>query len=370
MSLSDHNLARWSWLVLVLGLGIVFLAANSVISAATGFPDVPGHQYEDAITYVEQNNIVQGAQDGKYYPDVLINRAEFTKIIVGATVATNPNGSNCFPDVTTEWFAPYVCTAKDENILQGYSDGTFGPMNNVTFAEALKISENSYQVAVNTGIGGDWWEKYLDFAANNGLSFTKDVNDNITRGEMAEIIYWLEGYPQLNTSPQCAVDADCPGGEVCDTAAGGICVPPGAETACADGLDNDNDGTTDCGDQDCAWDPACSEVNCTDGIDDDGDGDTDCADSDCGHVAACKETNCTDGLDDEGDGDIDCNDLDCAQAPHCMTCMSDADCYLGSQQYCDGALVKRWVCNTGQCQMAVAADCASGGKTCSGGMCI
>ncbi|MBK9033009.1 MAG: M4 family metallopeptidase [Myxococcales bacterium] len=101
---------------------------------------------------------------------------------------------------------------------------------------------------------------------------------------------------------------------------------PTPETACADGLDNDGDGATDCADSDCAAAPACqaptTETACADGLDNDGDGATDCADSDCAQAPACQapatETACADGLDNDGDGATDCADSDCAQAPACQ----------------------------------------------------
>lgn len=70
---------------------------------------------------------------------------------------------------------------------------------------------------------------------------------------------------------------------------------------CADGVDNEGDGFTDCYDPDCASDAACRE-NCADGIDNDVDGDADCADADCATA------------DTDGDRRTDCGGTDCAPA--------------------------------------------------------
>ncbi len=58
---------------------------------------------------------------------------------------------------------------------------------------------------------------------------------------------------------------------------------------CADGLDNDLDGTADCDDPDCFGDVSdCStETTCFDGGDNDADGDVDCDDSDCTGQLGC-----------------------------------------------------------------------------------
>ena len=103
------------------------------------------------------------------------------------------------------------------------------------------------------------------------------------------------------------------------------------EDICDDTIDNDGDGLTDCDDDDCAGDIACSvltETECDDGLDNDDDGDTDCDDSDCIGDAACTDTEvqCDDGLDNDDDGDTDCDDSDCDGDPACTTatCMDFA----------------------------------------------
>ena len=113
---------------------------------------------------------------------------------------------------------------------------------------------------------------------------------------------------------------------------------PGTSSSedCTDGIDNDEDGLTDCDDPDCDNAPACQEPppppppaeDCTDGIDNDEDGLTDCDDPDCRDVPACAEPNlekepilteiCSDGIDNDGDGKIDCKDKkDCRKDPAC-----------------------------------------------------
>ena len=61
--------------------------------------------------------------------------------------------------------------------------------------------------------------------------------------------------------------------------------------------------------------PGASEI-CNDGLDNDGDGFTDCGDFDCSNTTL-KECNCSDGLDNDADGFSDCNDSDCNGQPGC-----------------------------------------------------
>lgn len=77
-----------------------------------------------------------------------------------------------------------------------------------------------------------------------------------------------------------------------------------------------------CGDKDGTDPDAFPEANCNDELDNDEDGVTDCDDDDCVEAPACggsgdsdepdPELLCDDGTDDDGDGAIDCDDSDCA----------------------------------------------------------
>ena len=158
------------------------------------------HPNHTAISYISSHSIVSGYPDGTFRPSSPINRAEFTKIIVGATTEDHSTikGSNCFPDVEDEWFAKYVCTAKDKNIIGGYPDGTFKPADNVNFAEAAKIVVEAFELIDEGGKedgkkGEAWYGQYVLALQNvNAIPLSIDSLDKkITRGEMAEMIYRL-----------------------------------------------------------------------------------------------------------------------------------------------------------------------------------
>jgi hypothetical protein len=129
--------------------------------------------------------------------------------------------------------------------------------------------------------------------------------------------------------------------------------PLAFEANCHNGIDDDQDGLTDCEDPDCNQQPCgegcvClggqrTETVCVGGLDEDGDGLIDCEDPDCdqkscGEGCVCKggvrtETVCTGGLDEDGDGLTDCEDDDCAGAscgPHGRVCAAGACACFGS----------------------------------------
>ncbi|MFQ5592102.1 MAG: hypothetical protein ACE5HE_13135, partial [Phycisphaerae bacterium] len=58
--------------------------------------------------------------------------------------------------------------------------------------------------------------------------------------------------------PTCCGDTFCDTGEDSCNCPADCGAPPGSETNCTDGIDEDCDGSTDCADPDCSSDPACS----------------------------------------------------------------------------------------------------------------
>ncbi len=199
---------------ILLGLVLVIISAGQAFAS---FPDTANHKYSTAINWVQADGLVSGYPDGTYGPDIVINRAEFTKIVVEATVGGTKTGSNCFPDVRNEWFAKYICTAKQHGIVGGNDDGTFRPGTEVNYAEALKIVLEAYSTNFPRVSTEYWYSKYVDYASGGGLSFasSKLPHSFVTRAEMAEIIYWVNN-PQPDVTPtptptgnSCVTTNDC-----------------------------------------------------------------------------------------------------------------------------------------------------------------
>jgi len=171
---------------------MLFLTTTPFVFAF--FTDVPtSNQFSEAINYAQENNIVEGYEDGTFKPENLINRAEFSKIVINFSLtADNIYGENCFPDVRTEWFAKYICTAKRLGIVEGYDDGLFHPKDNITLTQAGKIIIESldYESPRDPTI---WYEPYMQtLSGGKAIPITiSKINEQITRGEMIEIIWRL-----------------------------------------------------------------------------------------------------------------------------------------------------------------------------------
>jgi hypothetical protein len=166
------------------------------------FSDVPTtYTYSTAVGYLKDEGVVQGYSDGTYMPENTINRAEFVKIALLATGET-PSGSDCFPDVGNEWFAPYVCKAKTLGLVQGYPDGTFKPERPINFVEAGKVVSEGMDLPLDLSYTDIWYHKYVK-ALETEAAIPESVellDQYINRGEMAEIIWRLETNPAGKTT--------------------------------------------------------------------------------------------------------------------------------------------------------------------------
>lgn len=179
---------------------LVILAIPVVVINASGaFSDVSNSDdFYDAVEYLSDASIIQGYDDGTFRATNEINRAEFLKIIVEANfdddeIADCDVKEYTFSDISDDaWYSPYICIGKREEIIAGYSDGTYKPATSINFAEAAKIISNSsgYEAEVDDV----WYKAFVDNLAEiNAIPVSiSSFNENISRGEMAEMIYRIK----------------------------------------------------------------------------------------------------------------------------------------------------------------------------------
>ena len=195
----------------LVGFVFIFLLQFQSISA---FYDLDSsHKNKLAITTLNDLEIISGYPDGSFKPENTINRAELLKILVGGK-GLQPklkNYNNCIPDVKEEWFAPYVCYAKESEWVSGYPDGTFQPARTVSKVEAIKmvVNANEYNLkdASNEELFNDtdqtsWYAPYLKVAKKKKLIEEDgdifEPSGNMTRGAVSENIFRTISVNALN----------------------------------------------------------------------------------------------------------------------------------------------------------------------------
>jgi len=181
------------------------------------FSDVLGsHPNSVAVAYFKQNGWVGGYENGSFKPDQPINRAELLTILTNLADVDFTSGvyENCFKDVKNEWFAPYVCYAKENGWVGGYGDGSYRPGQTVNKSECLKIAIDSVNTVVGVDIAlpafvtekpyadvevTEWYAPYAKVALDGGI-----VSGNLffpltsmTRGEFVQMVYGVLSYANV-----------------------------------------------------------------------------------------------------------------------------------------------------------------------------
>lgn len=196
--------------------------------ASGSFLDVPSsHPNFDAITYLKMSDIVSGYSNGTFQPDTNITRAEFTKIVLLSALSKHDlRDTECFPFSTfgwttvghdrfppdvknDDWAAPYICAAIKQGIIKGYPDGTFKQTKLISFAEAAKILSMGFHgtpMPLPGTLGIHWFDIYVrDIERASAIpSSIQHLEQSITRGEMAEMVYRLKEHVTTKKSTSYA----------------------------------------------------------------------------------------------------------------------------------------------------------------------
>ena len=214
------------------------------------FTDAKNHEYETSIELLHRRGIVEGYGGGKFQPDILINRAEFLKLLMLAVFGEesySSGGSACFSDFggVSQWYWAHACTAKERGIIEGYPDGSFKGEKTVNLAEALKMSTEAWEMRRPAYPDGppNWFDPYFDVAASRRifLHLPYDPSHLMKRGEMAQLLVGLGQPVQAITKPEkdneVAEASETPSGgakcanymrfgerlQVCATCGNGVC---------------------------------------------------------------------------------------------------------------------------------------------------
>lgn len=191
---------------LVAAMAGLFSARSGLFSAALS--DVPsGHPFATAIAYVQGKGIISGNPDGTFRPGGMVNRAEFTHMVV-KSVFPPEAAAQClayiradlgqahrfFADVPSgSWYEGSLCIALAYGYVTGYPDGTFRPGGSITLAEAAKILSAAFELDIFPTAGSDWYSTYVAALASRGAIPLGIAGPEtpLIRGEVAEMLYRL-----------------------------------------------------------------------------------------------------------------------------------------------------------------------------------
>lgn len=137
--LSNNNITRGELAAMIARLSYGDDLPDGMYQAS--FPDVDSDAwFNKYIGYLEDKDVLSGYEDGTFRPMDTITRGEISAVIARAQRYDLISYNGIFTDVTeNDWAKDYIETLADKNIVSGYEDGTFGPYSPLTRAEAVAI---------------------------------------------------------------------------------------------------------------------------------------------------------------------------------------------------------------------------------------
>ena len=152
---------------------------------------VPAFAYNNTQDILACMNIMTYT-DGDFLGNNYITRGMMSKILVMASphkdYITTSNISPFYDVPHTHWSAPYVSSATSNDIMGGYSDGSFKPDNYIKTEEAITSVLN---LLGYTDFGGTYPSSQMSLAKSLGLldGTNLSTGNNIKRSDFATIIY-------------------------------------------------------------------------------------------------------------------------------------------------------------------------------------
>ncbi|REJ08790.1 S-layer homology domain-containing protein [Halobacillus trueperi] len=211
--------------------------APVAVSASTdsNFPDLPdGYQFNEAINALVAKDVINGYPDGDFHPTASINRGQAAVMLTKALKLDTDVAAADFPDVDQEaWYAEYVNALVASGDINGYPDGTFGPLDNINRAQIAVLLVNAYDIPKKSAdttfedVDGDaWYTEAIETLYAHGLiSGTNEEGtefspmEDMRRDHFAWLLYNVEKEfgslfdeeepaPEITVESATVVDAD------------------------------------------------------------------------------------------------------------------------------------------------------------------
>lgn len=183
----------------------------TVVQNQVSFNDLENNSsYKDSILALAKRMVINGYPDTSFKPGASVTRAEFASMLNRALgILPKLTASKAFTDVKSGvWYETQVNASVDAGLINGYTDGTFRPNQNITHQEmitmlvnALKYGDASAEIkktsssAYPEGLPA-WAKPYYTLAFERGiLSADSPVHfrtgKNTQRQESAYLLYEL-----------------------------------------------------------------------------------------------------------------------------------------------------------------------------------
>jgi len=219
----------------VLTISLIGQTASAATGTSPAFSDVNENTtYVSSISWMADNNVIEGYPDGTFKPDQCVNRAEFLKMLFLTDENVWHMADYSYPDVDpNEWYASYVSYYSARSVVQGYPDGMFRPGQCVNRVEAIKMADLEFAIPWGGAYAGlslkvdsykdidhsAWYFDYFEHAISENIlgleHVVKQYNElnpyyetdqyfgpggDMTRKEVAEMLYRMKTVKDNNLS--------------------------------------------------------------------------------------------------------------------------------------------------------------------------
>lgn len=135
-------------LCLVMAIG----SFSTAFADTTAANDYEGHWAQATIQKWIDEGRMSGYPDGSFKPNANITRAEFVKLVNGL-IDYDTKGNISFSDVNTgDWFYDIISIANEIGYISGYPNKKFGPNDNITREQAAAILSRIQYLGENADV--------------------------------------------------------------------------------------------------------------------------------------------------------------------------------------------------------------------------
>ncbi|NOU66770.1 hypothetical protein GC096_22240 [Paenibacillus sp. LMG 31461] len=188
------------------------VTTQAAVKTSKDFADLAG---KDAALLAKIDALLaKGFMDGKsetaFDIEGNMTRAEAAKLVAkifNLTVGTETTSS--FKDVdgtdaSQAWAIPFIEAAKKAGIIDGMTDTSFAPKDNVTLGQLATLLVKGFGKATDVKTTTPWYQGYLDVAKANGVDLGTDGAKAATRADLVVGSYAADVAFQNSNKPAAA----------------------------------------------------------------------------------------------------------------------------------------------------------------------
>jgi len=175
------------------------LGANTITEAV--FPDLPNNaEGKKSIIHLYDKGIINGYVDGTFGPIDNVSRAEFAKMLyLTGEMTTQLISPITFSDVSeSHWAKNYIYTLAAHEIVEGKGNNLYDPNGTITMGEVLTILDRSFVLYNSSGAYGYSLDKHW-----SNEYFLSMVDKGIVLKK--DSYYYPYSPSTLATREQCAI---------------------------------------------------------------------------------------------------------------------------------------------------------------------